>query len=194
MGADGRAEDGEGRGISAAGTLFLEQIDVYRELLGEAVVDEALAAVAPEVRSAYETCVPGAWIDVHVSAQLYAALARAGDRDPVELHDEVVRIGYTRALKGLWRALIMRMATDRAIVARAPVLYAKTFDGGEMRGELEGPGRATFQVLGWPDMPELHQVGIASGMRAVLVLSGRKDADVQVEPSPEGPRFRARWR
>ena len=195
MVSDGEDMDGEAGGgrVAAAGTLFLEHVVVYRELLGDAAVERGLAAVAPEVRRAYESCVPGAGIDVGVSVQLYSAIAEAAGRDVVELHAEAIRIGYTRALTGLWRALMLRMATDRAIVSRAPMLFAKTFTGGSMEGELQAPGRAVFHIRGWPSMPALHRVGICGGMQAVLELSGRRDVQIDSVETSDGARYVCTW-
>lgn len=179
--------------ICAAGTLLLEHVVVYRELVGDAAVDQALDAVAPEVRAAYESCVPGAWIDVEVSVQLYAAIADAAGRDVVELHAKAIEIGYGRALKGLWRSLMLRVATDKALIGRAPTLYAKTFDGGHMTGELLGPGRAQLTIVGWPEMPQVHRHGIAAGMRTVLELAGRREASVDHGPTDDGARYRLAW-
>ncbi len=179
--------------VNAAGTLLLEHVVVYRELVGDAAVDQALAAVSPEVRAAYESCVPGAWIDVAVSVQLYAAIAEAADRDLVELHDRAIEIGYGRALKGLWRSLMLRVASDKALIGRAPMLYAKTFDGGAMTGELLEPGRAELIVRGWPEMPPVHRHGIAAGMRTVLELAGRRSPSVDHGPTEDGARYRVAW-
>ena len=187
--ASGHGSDG----VAASGTLFLEHVAVYRDLVGEDAVDRALASVDGEVRRVYEACVPGAWIDVDTSVQLYTAIAEAAGRDVVDLHREAVHMGFTRTLTGLWKAMMLRLATDRAIVMRAPALFAKSFDGGKMSGELLGPGRARFEVTGWPGMPAVHRVGVCAGMEAVLELSGRKDSSIDHAPTPDGAQYRCRW-
>jgi len=72
--------------------------------------------------------------------------------------------------------------------------YARTYDRGSLSADRTAPGRAAFELAGWADVPELHCVAIAAGVRAVLELAGRADVQVMFERDAERARFAVTWR
>ena len=57
-----------------------------------------------------------------------------------------------------------------------------------------GRGHSELSLEGWPDVPELHAVGIGAGVRAVLMLAGRRDVTVDFRRDVEPVRFDVAWR
>ncbi len=176
-----------------SGAIFLKNIEVFREVVGSAVVDRAIAGLPDPIRATYEGAVPVAWIEVaHIDA-IYSAIAREAGREFDPLYREVVVEGVSRTLRTIWK-MLLRLTTDKALVSRTPQIYAKGHDTGRLVTRIVGPGQAEIDLLEWPDVPDLRLQGIANGITATLLVAGREDVALDWERTDQGAHFRARWK
>lgn len=173
--------------------MFLRNERVFREAAGDSAVDKAWAALPPADREVLESAVPAAWIPVPILDAFYTSIAEFAGQDLRTFYPEVVRRGISQTLRSVWRVLL-RLTSDRALVNRAPVIYSRGHSVGTMKATIDGPGRATLVVTGWPGMPDLRRLGVAAGVRATLEVAGRKDVSVEYEGTDDGALLHARWR
>jgi hypothetical protein len=177
----------------ASGALFLDQLEVMREVVGKDVVEEALRTLPPKTREEFAQVMPMSWMRVALAEEVVHSIAKAAGRDPLQLHSQVVRIGVEKTFRTLWR-LILRFTTDAALVQRTPLIYSKTFDRGELISKMAAPGRSELHLRGWPDISEMQIRGLAMGIESVLRVAGRQDVKVSWDRTSEGAFMVARWR
>ncbi len=176
-----------------SGAVYIKNVQVFREVVGFEPVSRALASLTPQQRDELESAVPAAWISVTAIDALYTGIAREAGRDLWELYPEVVQVGISQTLRSVWRALL-RLTSDRALLRRTPLIYARGHSVGSIEPRILEPGRAEVVLSGWPDMPNLRRLGVASGIRATLEVAGRKDVQVEYDETPDGAVYRVRWR
>lgn len=177
----------------ANGTLLLDQIKVLRELHGSDTVDRAIEKLPPEIRREIDMILTTTWVPIEVSTTFHEFVARELGRDPVDVHRELVRTALPRTFKTIWR-VFLRFTSDQALVARAPLIYSKSFDRGEFVSRIDRPGTAHMRLSGWPDPPELELVGIATAVEVVLGLAGRRAPEVSFQRVTGGATFTATWK
>lgn len=107
---------------SLSGALYLRNEKVFRQVLGDKVVDQALASLTKEEQDILESAVPAAWIPVCVVDGCYEAIARCAGRELKSFYPQVVRLGVSQTLRSVWKVLI-RLTTDRALLSRASVRW-----------------------------------------------------------------------
>lgn len=171
---------------------MLDQIRVMEELAGPDAMRAALQALPEDRRAQLEHVMPVSWLDSDLSNDYIAAVAREIGRRPEDFQVEVVRRGVERTLNTLWR-IILKFTSDAALVKRTPLLYSKTYDVGELTSRIDQPGRADVELRGWPEVPRMDLVGLATGIETVLRCAGRKDVSVRWERRPFGAAFIATW-
>ena len=176
-----------------SGALFIDQLDVLREVVGKDTVDGALRNLPPATRDELAQVLPMTWMRTQLAEDVFNAIADAAGRERFGLHAQIVRMGVERTLKTLWR-LILRFTTDAALVQRTPLIYSKTFDRGELTSRIAAPGRSELTLEGWPDISEMQIRGLAMGIETVLKVAGRKDVRMTWDRTSEGAFFVASWR
>lgn len=177
----------------ANGTLLLEQVEVLRDLHGDDVVDRALGKLSPEIRRELDEILTTTWVPLEVPESVHRSVAHELGRDPVDVKRELVRTALPRTFKTVWR-VFLRFTSDQALVARAPLIYSKSFDRGELVSRIEKPGTAQMRLSGWQYPAELELVGIATAVEVVLGLAGRRDPVVTWKRVPGGAAFTATWK
>jgi hypothetical protein len=85
------------------------------------------------------------------------------------------------------------MTSDFSLIDRTPMFYARIYDRGSLSAERTAAGHAALDLAGWPEVPELHCVAIAAGVRAVLELAGRVDVQATFDRGVERARFAVTW-
>lgn len=162
-------------------------------LVGEDVVQRALARVPPHVREEYEAMTALSRVPTDLVEQVYYAIAEEAGREPLELHREAVRIGVEQALKTIWRVLLT-FTSDKAIIKRTPLFFARGLSRGKLSAQLVGEGRAEMRLVGWPGVSEMQRNGIAAAAETVLRCAGRYEVRVRSTRTPDGARFDVTWR
>ncbi len=178
---------------SLSGAVFLRNEKMFREAVGDAVVDRARASLTEEQRDVLDSAVPAAWIPVTVLDTFYYAIGAEAGRDLHGFYPEVVKEGITATLRSVWRVLL-RLTSDRALLRRTPLIYERGHSVGKITPRIDGPGRATVVLTQWPQMPDLRRLGVASGIRAVMEVAGRKDVTVEYDGTDDGAVYRVCWR
>ncbi len=178
--------------VRVSGSAMRDQNAVMEELLGRPLILRALERLRPEQREELATLLPVSWLRVSTAVAFVNAAAHEQGEDPMLLHERVVRRSLERTMTTVWR-VVLRFTTDAALLGRAPVIYAKSHDGGSISTPLVEAGRAQCELVDWPDVPKMSMQGIAIGMETVLRLGGRKAAKVRYERRPDGAAFFASW-
>ena len=161
-------------------TLSAEQRSAYIDYLPEKTRDACLLATTID------------WLPVEEFNRLYHAVARVR-REPVEeVATRLASEATARTLGSVWRAFL-HLTTDKALLARAPLLYAKTFDTGSAKTTFESERRVRVVVSGWPDIPELSSLTLGVGIESVLRAAGRRAAKVSGRATREGFEYLGTW-
>lgn len=153
-------------------SLLLDQIEVVRELYGDADVNAAIEALPPEIKTEIAELTTGGWCKVATSAALKKELARRLGTGALALQRRVVERGTEKSLHGAWRFFLSRLS-DPWLMKFSPLVYSKAFDYGSLVVERIAPGRADVVVRGWPEMPDFDCVGIAAAIETILTLARR---------------------
>jgi hypothetical protein len=153
-------------------SLLRDQLEVMRELYGDAQVDAAIEALPAEIQTELAELTPGGWCKVATSAAVKKELARRLGTGPLTLQRHVVERGTEKTLHGVWRFFLSRLS-DPWLMKFSPLVYSKAFDYGSLVVERIAPGRADVVVRGWPEMPDFDCVGIAAAIESILTLARR---------------------
>lgn len=163
------------------------------QTLGVEVVARALATLPAHVKRQYVEPEPLAWVPYDVVVACHDAIAREAGTTMEDMLERAVPLAVERAFRTVWRVLL-RFTSDAALVARTPLLYSKTRSKGAMSARAIGPGEGAAEVTGWPAMPPRDVRAIALSIATVMRLAGRADVAVDGEATPDGARYRIRWR
>lgn len=179
--------------VRLSGAAMLHNVQGFADLVGAPVVRCAIARLPSDRRAEYDALVPVAWIRASTADLVYAAIADEAGVDLHAVYPQVVRLGMAYSLRKAWRWLLV-MATDAALIRRAPQLYAKGHQGGALTAELVEPCHARLVLTAWPDASELRLMGLGCAVAAVLETAGRQDVAVTRVRTPDGAEFSVRWR
>jgi hypothetical protein len=179
-------------GPRISGTIACRVRDLIEERLGRERFDQFLQLLPPTAREATRVATMVDWIPVEQFNTVYPALARLTRRQANEVAEDLAREVVERTLSTVWRALL-RFTTDSALLARAPVLYSKTFDTGSAKVLFEAQRRVRVVVTGWPGMPELSVLTLGTGIATVLKFAGRPNARLTHRLTKEGVEYSGSW-
>jgi len=174
------------------GAIVLNNLVGFEDVVGRDVVARAIASLPTGLVEEARVIVPAAWVRADLVDALFSAIAHEAGRPPEELFPLAIERGVQRTLHTVWRAL-MHLSTDAAIVKRTPSLFARSYSRGRLTSNFIGDGTADVELVDWPDVSRFRLIAIASGIRAVLRVAGRKDVHVTTDRTSEGAKFRARW-
>ncbi len=155
------------------GLVMLEQRRVVERILGHDAYKRALARLPDDQRAEYTSIGLFSWCRTTTVAHLMTAAAHEAGLDPNVFTARVVREGFGRVMRTVWR-LFMSSSSDEAIVRRAAMIYTKTLDRGKAKASIEAPGHLVLEVSEWPDIHAIDIVAMASGIEAALEVAGRK--------------------
>lgn len=178
---------------SISGPLACGLRDVAAELVGDEVVRRAIARLAADVRTRYETATAIEWMPIAVMEEAFSAIADELGTDVASLHERVATVSVERTFRTVWRVLL-RLTTDKALVSRTPVVFARSYNRGRLTAEVPRPGRSEITLFDWPNVPAWPQRATRIGIATVLRVAGRSDVRVEMAPTPTGARYVATWR
>ncbi len=170
-----------------------DQFNVMREIVGDEVMERALDHLPEDMALECRTLTAVGWYSCDAINRYLFAVADVAGRDRDEFYDEVVREGVRRTFNSIWR-ILLRMTSDAAIVKRVPLIYSKTYDQGEMIGEIPEPGRGIATVTGWPEIPECEIRALAVATCSVMECAGRENVRSRWERTREGARIYLAWK
>lgn len=174
------------------GAIVLNNLVGFAEVVGQDTVDRAIAGLPQSVADEVGALVSASWIRAASVDVLFGAIARAAGLQPSELFPEAIERGVSRTLNTVWRALL-QITSDAAIIKRTPTLYRRTYSRGRLEVRSFGDAAAQVELVDWPDVSDTRLVAVASGMRAVLRIAGRKAVHVASTHTRDGAMFDVRW-
>ncbi len=160
-----------------AGARVLKMREVAVERFGEASFERALARLPSDVREQYRGLTSVSWAPTSLDYAVHDALAAEVGLEPVALHEELLREAMSRSFKTLWR-LFLSFTSDEALIRRAPAIYARTRNVGDVSIDVVGDRRATVRIAKYPKMTARDARCIGVGLEVVLTLTGRRSARV----------------
>ena len=178
---------------SAAGATIHVLRRALEELVGVNVVASALKKLPAKVREEFDPVTPMTWVPLTTSNMAVEFIANEARRQPDDLMDEAVRRGAEAMFRTSWR-LLLRFTTDRALIARTPVLYSKWRNIGQLESKVLAPNRAEILLRGWPGVSERNVRTLGVSIETVLRLAGRRAVRVEWTRTPDGARYLAFWR
>jgi hypothetical protein len=176
--------------VSAA--IVLDQWHLAQKILGKAVIDQARAALSPKARAELEALLPVSWCSLTTATEIHFAVADAAQLDPVAWHRRLVRVGMERTFTTFWRVM-MRLTSVEAMIKRAAIVYAKSYDRGAATARLVEPGLVEFVISGWPHIPDFEVDAVCSGIEAMIRISGRTSVSIESTRLDDGARFAIRF-
>lgn len=181
-----------GEAPSISGPLASGLREVVREMVGPEAVDMALSELPGDAKEHFRTFTTVEWVPIEVMEAAFAAIARHAGTDVATLHERVARISIERTMRSLWRVLL-RFTTDKALISRTPVIFAKSYNRGRLIADIPAPGQGEIELLDWPDAPEWTLRATRIGVATVLGIAGRRDVEVRATRTSGGARYSARW-
>jgi len=178
---------------SAAGATIQGLKRALEEIVGVNVVAAALQKLPPKVREEFEPLTPMTWVPLRTSAMAVEQIATEARRQTDDLMDEAVRRAAEQMFRTSWR-LLLRFTSDRALITRTPVLYAKWRNVGLLESRLLTPGKAEIMLRGWPGVNERNVRTLGVSIETVLRLAGRRAVRVEWTRTNDGARYLAFWK
>ncbi len=163
------------------------------QVIGSEATERAIASLPESARRRYGELTPLTWVDYETVRLANDAFAREGERTIDALYEEVIPRAMERSFRTVWRLLI-RLTTDRALIARTPLIYQRTRSRGTMISEIVGPGKARVQVTDFHDIPDRDVTALGISIAALLRIAGRSDVKVHGRRAPGGANWTVRWR
>jgi hypothetical protein len=177
---------------SIASTSVLHFIDAVSSTHGSEVVAAAFERLAPAVRAEIESLAPLAWTKAQTMAELVEALAECAGVTPEALVDQCVRVATRTSFNTVWRILI-KLTTAEALVARTPMIYAKSRNVGVLTVVSSGDGEARLELGGYPEVSERQLLALAVSIETILDMTGRRRAQCRWAKSADGGTFSLTW-
>ena len=140
-----------------------------------------------------ETATAIEWMPIVVMEEAFSAIAAEVGTDVASLHERVATVSVERTFRTVWRVLL-RLTTDKALVSRTPLVFARSYNRGRLAAEVPRPGRGEITLFDWPNVPAWPQRATRIGIATVLRVAGRSDVRVEMAPTPTGARYVATWR
>jgi hypothetical protein len=182
----------QGEQGALSGSFVMRHREILRQRVGAEAFRRVLAALEPAAREAISSARSESWVPVDHLEALYLAIAGTVGENPVDLHVEVATQVAEQLVRTVWR-ILLGLSTDSALIPRATVFYAKSYNRGTLTAKLMGPGSAEAVLDGWPDAPELTLRGVRIALDTVLRLAGRTRIAVIAERHARGARWQMSW-
>lgn len=178
---------------SLAGVAVLDTLQAIRELVGEEPYNRALQALPANMRSEFEATTALSWVPNTLVGALIDAIAHAAQREPEAMLDAAVRIAVSRTFTTVWRVLL-RVTTDAALIARTPIIYARSRNVGRLTSSVVSPGKGEIILSEWPDVTARHLRTIGVGIVCVVQLAGRTDVHIACTRRADGAQYILSWK
>jgi hypothetical protein len=175
-----------------SGVSLMHFRDAVAKLFGREVIVRGAARLAPEERAQLEALSAIGWVPVETLAHAVDAWAEAAGVSAEELTVRGVREATRQSFATVWRVLL-RLTTDDALVARAPLLYARVRNAGTLGVTALGARDAQLALTGWRDSTERQLLSLAVSFETILELTGRPHARCTFKRTSDGGTFRLRW-
>ena len=178
---------------SAAGARIVEMRRLVLEEIGLDRLTAALAQLPEAMRREYLEATAVSWVACATEYAVHDAIAHAIGEDELQLHDRLLRAAMEKSFKTVWR-LLLRFTSDEALIARTPIIYAKTRNVGRLTARSPARNKAEIILSSYPHCGFRDVRAIGVGLEAALRLTGRKDVRLHHTMRPDGALYLAEWR
>jgi hypothetical protein len=178
---------------SASGARIVEMRRLVAEEIGREKMLAAIASLPAAMQREYLEATAMTWVACATEYAVHDAIAAAIHEDPLLFHDRMLRAAMEKSFKTVWR-LLLRFTSDEALIARTPIIYAKTRNVGKLTARSPARNRAEIVLSGYPHctMRDVRAIGV--GLEAALRLTGRRDVRLTSTFKPDGAIYLAEWR
>lgn len=176
-----------------AGAVALDSRKSLEELVGAELLEAALSSLPREEQDEMRALTAVGWVRISTMETLLHAIARLQKRDVHDVNVEMNRRGIERTFSTIWR-VFLRVTTDNALLGRAPIIYARTYDQGRLEVAFPSSGRMEAAIHGRPGMSSLAVDAFGVGVDRVLTLAGRKDVKLVSSKLPDGASYVGTWK
>lgn len=107
-------------------------------------------------------------------------------RSPVAFAERVVSESVLDLCRGPWNVLL-RLASDEALIARSAAIFQRAFDAGTLQTTLLGPGEVEVALRGWPTAEEAARGRVAGGAPGPGERAAGARAGLRVRAAPAAP-------
>ena len=178
---------------SASGISVLDLRVGLEEVAGKDAVAKALASLPSETRRQFVEITALSWVPLATITRVVDATAEMAGMNPERLIDDAVRRAVERTFRTVWR-LMLRLTTDAALIARTPVVYARSRNIGRLEARVLSPGKSEVTLADWPGVSARHVRTLGISIAKVMELANRKDVSVTSTPTADGATFYVTWR
>jgi hypothetical protein len=177
---------------SLSGISVRDTIRMIEEMVGADIVRQALSHLPAEDRQQFEQATAVSWIPMSLVGAVVDEIARLAHQDAELLLDEAVRRAVHYTFKTAWR-MLLKLTSDEALIARTPIIYAKSRNIGHLKAALKGHGRAELTLSEWPAVSDRHIRTIGIAIQTVLELAGRRNVRIQGQRTLHGAHYVLTW-
>lgn len=170
--------------VNVRGLLVQQQRALLKERIGREAFEAVLEELGPAERQTYEEATTLSWCPQPVVRRVTRRVAERTKVDPERLTAQVVRQSVADACHGPW-AVLLRFASDEALVRRTSMLFARAFDRGDVSASWHGHGHGTIRLTGWPTPDPMDVASLGAGIVAVLAAAGR-GSEITSRALPDG--------
>jgi hypothetical protein len=178
---------------SLSGVAAIDCIAALEELVGPSAIAAAKSQLAEEMRFELDSMSAVSWVPLETFNEFVDAIGRAAGVEPDPLLDKSIRLATQRTFRTVWR-MLLRVTTDDALIKRAPLIYSRSRNFGQLTARMAEPGRAEVLLTGAADANDrtLRTVGV--GIQCVAEIAGRRDVRMSFARTSDGGRYDIRWR
>ncbi len=177
---------------SVNGAAALYTREVLSERLGTERFEQTLrACLGATDRERYDHVWGSGWLPLRISEAVIDACADALGRDREPFAHEVVLESSSRAIARIYR-VALRFAWEEALVARAPALYRRIRNVGELEARFVHRGAADAVVSGWALSPRAAR-SLATSLEAILLAAGKESVRIGIVMRRDGASYEIRW-
>lgn len=176
----------------ASGATLLAVRHALERLVGADVVALAVASLPRDVSDEFDTMTPLSWVRLTALSRVVDAASRLSGWDAERLYDTATRQGVEESFRTLWKVLL-HFTSDEALLARVPLIYAKSRNVGALSAHASAPDRAVMRVAGWPGMDDRAMRSIGISLQATLEFVGRRSVRGSWTRTADGAIYQFRW-
>lgn len=178
---------------SVAGIAVLDLLRALEEIVSAEAFLRAREALPPAVREDLDAVSAVTWVPNDTLNRVIDELARAASLEPEAMLDQAIRSATQRTFRTVWR-MFLRVTSDEALIKRAPLVYGRSRNVGQLSARIGTPGVAEVLLTEWPDITDRALRTIGVGIQSVLEIAGRRDVRMSFARTPNGGRYELRWR
>jgi hypothetical protein len=140
---------------------------------------DLLDQLTPEERTLYLETFEVSWVPMEFANKLFTLTAQYRYPD-LPQNEQLQNIGIDLAKSGFTRIyrIALKLLTPKLIIKKAASLWRTYHSGGTGTVVYESPENFTFEVLDYPDLPEIFAQATSGYIIGIIELTGAKHCQV----------------